>query len=51
MHGTLESAVSELEKQYIAKALSASGSNKTDAARLLGISVRQLHYKIKQYGL
>ncbi len=49
--GSFEGAVAELEKRYIKKALTAAAGNKTEAARLLGISVRQLHYKIKQYSL
>lgn len=44
-------AMTGLEKRYIEKALSEANNNKTEAARILGISVRVLHYKIKQYGL
>lgn len=46
-----EEAVERLEKKYLVHALQAAGNNKTEAARLLGISVRVLHYKIKKYGL
>lgn len=45
-----EEAVEKLEKNYISHALQTS-SNKTEAARMIGISVRVLHYKIKKYGL
>jgi DNA-binding NtrC family response regulator len=45
-----DEAVDLLEKNYITHAMQTS-SNKTEAARLLGISVRVLHYKIKKYGL
>ncbi|MBF0544033.1 MAG: sigma-54-dependent Fis family transcriptional regulator [Candidatus Riflebacteria bacterium] len=48
---TLGAAIAELEIRYIKKALAATGDNKTEAARLLGISVRQLHYKIAQYSI
>jgi len=49
--GSLQEAVANIEKKYIKDALTAAGDNKTEAARILGISVRQLHYKIKQYSL
>ncbi len=49
--GSLDAAVAETEMRCIKKALAAAGDNKTEAARLLGISVRQLHYKINQYSL
>ncbi len=49
--GSLDDAVADTERRYIRNALDAAGDNKTEAARLLGISVRQLHYKIKQYSL
>jgi DNA-binding NtrC family response regulator len=40
----------ELEKQAILRALEETGGNKTQAARVLGIGLRTLHRKIKQYG-
>ncbi len=48
---SLEDALSEIEKKYIKKALASSDNNKTEAARILGISARVLHYKIKKYNL
>ncbi|MFI5293560.1 MAG: sigma-54-dependent transcriptional regulator [Thermodesulfovibrionales bacterium] len=48
---SLENALSEIEKKYIKKALASSDNNKTEAARILGISARVLHYKIKKYSL
>ncbi|MBF0329521.1 MAG: sigma-54-dependent Fis family transcriptional regulator [Nitrospirae bacterium] len=48
---TFNDAITGLEKKYIEKALSETNNNKTEAAKILGISVRVLHYKIKQYGL
>ncbi|MGD1075659.1 MAG: sigma-54 dependent transcriptional regulator [Thermodesulfovibrionales bacterium] len=47
----LEDALSEIEKKYIKRALASSDNNKTEAARILGISARVLHYKIKKYNL
>jgi len=49
--GSLHEAIEEIEKQYIKSALDATSGNKTEAANILGISVRQLHYKLKQYSL
>ncbi len=48
---SLKTAVAEIERQCIQKALASAHNNKTEAARLLGISVRQLHYKLTQYNL
>jgi DNA-binding NtrC family response regulator len=47
----LKDAVTEVEKKCIKKAMIAAENNKTEAARILGISVRQLHYKLNQYSL
>lgn len=49
--GALKDAVAEVEKKCIKNAMVAAGNNKTEAARILGISVRQLHYKLNQYSL
>lgn len=46
-----QEAMERLEKKYIKNALSTANNNKTEAARILGISVRVLHYKIKRYHL
>jgi two-component system response regulator AtoC len=40
-----------LEREYIRKALAATGGNRTQAARLLEISLRGLLYKMKEYEL
>jgi two-component system response regulator AtoC len=45
----LDSAVEQLERRYIAKALELSGDNKAKASRLLEISERTLWYKLKKY--
>ena len=47
----LKDAVEEVEKQCIKNAMTIAGNNKTEAAKILGISVRQLHYKLNQYSL
>jgi DNA-binding NtrC family response regulator len=41
----------EVEKTVIGGVLSRVTSNRTMAARILGISLRALHYKIKRFGL
>ncbi|MBF0594241.1 MAG: response regulator [Candidatus Omnitrophica bacterium] len=47
----LQSQVDTKEKEAIQKALHAAQGVKAEAARLLGISERNLWYKIKKYGL
>jgi transcriptional regulator with PAS, ATPase and Fis domain len=47
----LKDAVEEVEKKCIKNAMTAARNNKTEAAKILGISVRQLHYKLNQYSL
>lgn len=47
----LQFQVDAKEKEAIQKALRASGGVKAEAARLLGISERNLWYKLKKYGL
>ena len=41
--------LSELEKNHIAKALEFTGKNRTQAASILGISLRTLQRKLKEY--
>ena len=47
----LNSSIKEMERLLIEKTLAHVTSNRKAAARLLGISVRALHYKIKKYSL
>ncbi|WP_315849816.1 helix-turn-helix domain-containing protein, partial [Zavarzinella formosa] len=47
----LRAAVAEVERRVIGQALEQSKWNRTHAARLLGISRRQLFDKIQAYGL
>lgn len=44
-------AIENLEKKYVENALLSANNNKTEAAKILGISVRALHYKINKYQL
>ncbi len=48
---SLKQGVERLEREYIRKALETTGGNRTQAARLLEISLRALMYKIKDYRL
>ena len=41
----------EIERDAIRSALAETGGNKTKAARLLGIGLRTLHRKVKDYGI
>ncbi|KYO67793.1 sigma-54 interaction domain-containing protein [Thermovenabulum gondwanense] len=47
----LKSLIEETEKEAIISVLNKTGGNKHEAARILGISIRNLFYKIKKYGL
>jgi len=41
----------EMEKEHIRRALNLCSGNKTKAAKMLGISLRNLYRKIERYGL
>ncbi|WP_420264831.1 sigma-54-dependent transcriptional regulator [Candidatus Magnetominusculus dajiuhuensis] len=43
--------LSEIERRAIEAALNRAGGSRKDAAAVLGISLRNLQYKIKEYGL
>ena len=47
----LSEAVDQAERQAIQRALSAAGGNRSHAARALGVSLRNLFYKIKRLNL
>jgi len=49
--GTLREAVETAERQAIVAALQAAGGNRRAAAKLLGVSLRTLFYKIDRYHL
>ena len=42
--------VDAMERELILQTLSNTGNNKTRAAELLGISLKTLHNKLKEYG-
>ena len=44
-------ALDEMERQAIFRALQENAGNKTQAARVLGIGVRTLHRKLKEYSI
>jgi transcriptional regulator with PAS, ATPase and Fis domain len=46
--GKLQDVVRRAERAAIEHALRATGGNKTEAARRLGISIRSLYYKLEQ---
>ncbi len=47
----LDAQLADQERQAIATALRQTGGNRTAAARLLGLSFRQLRYRLKKLGL
>jgi len=47
----LERLVTSYERELVEAALQATGDNLTDAAKLLGISFRQIRYKVRTLGL
>ena len=47
---SLKRATEQLERDYIQRALAVTGGNRTQAAKLLEISLRNLLYKLKEYG-
>ena len=47
----LEGVVENLERSLIEQSLEKTGGNKTEAAKLLGITFRSLRYRLKKYGL
>ena len=49
--GTLTEQVETLEKQLIYDALQESGGNQTKAGKLLGLTERNLRYKLKKYNI
>jgi DNA-binding NtrC family response regulator len=44
------STVDEAERLLILRTLEATGQNKTRAAEILGVSLKTLHNKLKEYG-
>jgi len=50
VHVGVGTTVEEAEKLLILKTLESTGNNKTRAAEILGISLKTLHNKLKEYG-
>jgi DNA-binding NtrC family response regulator len=50
IHLGVGTTVEEAEKQLILRTLSSTNNNKTRAAEILGISLKTLHNKLKEYG-
>ncbi len=50
VHLGVGTTVGEAEKMLILKTLESTGNNKTRAAEILGISLKTLHNKLKEYG-
>lgn len=48
---SLEEVVEKVEKQYIEEILKRNNYNKTQTAKEIKVSIRNLYYKIKKYGL
>ena len=48
---TLKETVAEVEKRAIENALNKTNGNRSEAADILGISIRTLYYKIREYEL
>lgn len=48
---SLKKAIEELEIKFITKALQITNGNRLKAAKILEISPRSLHYKLKEYGI
>ncbi|HEY6660832.1 MAG TPA: helix-turn-helix domain-containing protein [Pyrinomonadaceae bacterium] len=44
-------SLAQLEAAYIAQTLAATGGNKAECARILGISTKNLYEKLARYGL
>jgi two-component system response regulator PilR (NtrC family) len=47
----LEATLADIERGFLQQALGRTGNNRTEAARLLGISFRAIRYKLAKYGL
>jgi DNA-binding NtrC family response regulator len=50
IHVGVGTTVDEAERQLILKTLESTHNNKTRAAEILGISLKTLHNKLKEYG-
>jgi DNA-binding NtrC family response regulator len=48
---SLKEAIDAAERDAVTRALEVSGGNRGEAARILGVSLRTLYYKLRQLGL
>jgi DNA-binding NtrC family response regulator len=48
---SLKEAIDAAERDAVTHALEVSGGNRGEAARILGVSLRTLYYKLRQLGL
>ncbi|MEW9032155.1 MAG: helix-turn-helix domain-containing protein, partial [Planifilum fimeticola] len=48
---SLQEVLARTEREYIERVYRACRGNKTETARRLGISVRNLYYKLERYGI
>lgn len=51
MNKSLKDILDEVEKDVILGVLDQTQGNKTDAAKILGIAIRSLYYKLEKYGI
>ncbi|HHE55467.1 MAG TPA: sigma-54-dependent Fis family transcriptional regulator, partial [Caldithrix abyssi] len=51
MNKTTPLKLADLERQHILNILQKTGGNKTETARLLGISKKSLYHKLHKYGV
>ena len=51
MSVTPGATIAEVEKQMILRTLEATGNNKAEAARQLGLDVKTIRNKLKSYGI
>ena len=47
----LDTEMDRLEKIYLEKALEKTGGNRTDAAKILNISLRSIRYRLQKHGI
>jgi two-component system, NtrC family, response regulator PilR len=48
---SLDTLLNDVEKKMIEKSLRSTDGNKTEAAKLLGITLRSLRYRLAKHGL
>ena len=51
LHDAVAKCVKSIEKKWITEALIRTGGNKSQAAKILKIDYKTMHYKVKNYGI